>query len=720
MRGTGAGLSLIYALAAGPCFGAPAGQGDNVETVVVTAEKRAESLQDLPIAISAYSGETLVNAGVGNLRDLQTQAPSLNIGAKGSETFVTIRGIGSEIASIGSEPGVTLSEDGVVLASHLMFDADFLDVARVEVLRGPQGTISGRNATGGAINIISKQPTDAVEATLLGGFGNYDHFETEAILSGPLVGDRLLGRIAFSSDNQDGWIRNTLLGEKLGSENKVHGRATLKANLAPGMDLVLEAEGLLDHGKPQSTANIGRARPDVPSLGEQFGVPDFDIRHLRLKDDQARLYSRGQFALSARITWAIRPSTTLTATTAYLKTDIHDAQDTDGTSVSLGDFPFWDWNLWQISQELTLATDLTDRLDLILGGLYLRDSAQQPLEFVAKVLGILPGNYFVFPDQDLSSYAGYGQLRFRLTDALRLSAGLRYTRDDKSYFENGVIFAPIAGGGKKSWNALTPRFALDYQASDAISLYANVARGFKAGGFNTLNFAPVNIFNPEYVWNYEAGAKGSLFDGRLSGAAAMFYMDYTNLQETVYTPGPFGVPVAGVKNVPKATIKGIELELDGHATDALVLGFSATWLETRVGRFLSVDPVYPELGTQNFAGNRLARSPEWQFTGSAEYTTALGSDYIGSVRADYSWRSHQFFEIFNHPLVAQGAYGLLNVNVAVETADAHWRLSAYGRNVTDVRYRNNGFASVIIPGIPMNLASIGDPATYGVRVSYKY
>jgi iron complex outermembrane receptor protein len=714
-------MRIRVGLLAGAAAIAPvSAQGTGSEEIVVTAEKRSERVQDLPIAMSAYSEAALKAAGVDGVRGLPSQAPSLNIGTKGSETFITIRGIGSEIASIGSEPGVTVAQDGVSFARHLFFNADFMDVERVEVLRGPQGTISGRNATGGAINVITRRPTEEFEASVGATIGSYERFGTEGFVSGPLDGEKLMGRFAFATERSNGWVKDEYQDQRLGTVDKVHARASLLTAPSENFEAHLIVEGLIDNSLPLSTGNIGRARPDVPSLGEQFGVPDFDVEHLRQEANQRRDYELEQYGASLIMTWDINPAVRLTSTTGYWRLDIDDPQDTDGTMVSIGDFPFWQWHLRQVSEELTLTADLTDRLDLIVGGQYLDESAEQPLEYVATLLGIGPGLYRVFPEQDLDSYAAYGQLRYRLTDELRLTAGIRYTRDEKTYFEDGFIFGPIAGGGEDDWEAVTPRFAIDWQPNDDVTVFANIARGFKAGGFNTLNFAPVDIFEPEFVWSYEAGVKATLDDGRVRAGATAFLMDYSSLQETVYSPGPGGIPVAGVENVPSATINGIELEVDADITDALRVAFSGTWLDATVDEFSTVDPLYAELGEQDFSGNRLARSPEWQFTLTGEYTVPVSGTLAATFRADYSWRSHQYFELFNHELAAQDSYGLLNMSAALEPDDGSWSVSLFGRNLTDERYLTNGFVSVIIPSAPLNLGSPGEPLTIGASFAVRY
>ncbi len=688
-----------------------------IDEILVTAEKREERIPDLPIAISAYGGEDLNAAGVQGVRDLTQIAPSLNIGVKGSETFITIRGIGSEVASIGSEPGVTVSQDGVVLARHLFFNADFLDVNRVEVLRGPQGTISGRNATGGAIKIISNEPTDEFELGADVTVGNFSRFASRGFVSGPIETDRVRGRFAFSTDNAQGWLLDRGLRQELGSRRNVHIRGSLAVDFSDNFSALVILEGVRDRSLPQTTVNIGRADAAIPSIGEVLGVPDADVDNLSIFQSQARDHEKDMYGATLRLTWDPLPSTTITSTTAYLKLDIFDAQDTDGTLASLGDFPFWKWDIWQISEELTLVSQLSEQFDLILGGLYLRESAEQPLEFVATTLGIPPGAFVVNPDQDLKSYSAYGQIRYQIIEPLRFSFGIRYTRDEKSYFEEGIQFLPVSGGTQESWSSVTPRFALDYDPTDNITVYANVSRGFKAGGINTLTLG-TNVFEPETVWNYEGGIKAGWFNDRLRTSIAGFHMDYTNLQQQLYGAGPFGVPVATVVNVPSADINGVEVELNAAPVEGLALAASATWLDATLGTFTSVDPA--DSLAKTFTDSDLPRAPDFQFAVSGEYTHPLGNFAMGSVRADFSWRDDQFFTIFNTPLSRQNAYGLLNLNVGVESFDGDWAINVFGRNVTDKRYFENGFISPILPGTPMNLASIGEPRTFGATFSYRY
>jgi iron complex outermembrane receptor protein len=721
-KALGFGCSLVAVLAAGMSPAAAQQQqtaaAAQPEEIVVTAEKRSERLRDIPVSISAYGGEGLEAAGVEGIRGLQTQAPSLQAGASGAETYLSIRGVGSEIISIGAEPGVTVSQDGVVFARHLLFDQQFLDVARIEVLRGPQGTISGRNATGGAINVISNRPTREFEAGLAATVGNYSRFSTEGYVSGPLSGDRVLGRFAFATDYAHGWLKNTDIDERLGGQDRYRGRASLLFNLSDSFEALATFDALLDNSTPQRTINIGRARPDRPSLGEVFNVTELDLDELTYATTFPRDYRREQYGASLRLTKDLGDSAQLVSISGYWDSDIRDENDADGTNASLGEFPTFDYKIWQLTQELTLTADLSDRLDLILGGLYLKESAKQPLEFIATALMIGPGLYTAIPDQDLESWSGYTQLRYKLTDKLRASIGARYTHDAKQYTQTGFIFAPVSGGGKASWDALTPRFAIDYQPSDDVMLFANVSRGFKAGGFNTLNVNPVNKFNPEYVWSYEVGAKTSFLDDRANINFSAFYMDYKDLQQQIFRPAN-GIVVSAVENAAKARIKGFELETSFRPMQGLRLSAAVTHLDTRLSGVSTIDPVHPERGLQDLSGNRLARSPRWQVVLGGEYSVPISETTELSLRADYSYRTKQFFDFYNRPLIAQDGYGLLNLAATLDIND-RWSITAFGRNVTDKRYRANALSSVLIPDVPLNLVAVGEPRMYGIKVGVKF
>ncbi len=700
-----------------------------LEEIIVTAEKRAESLQDIPIAISAFSGESMERAGVSGISDLKQLAPSVQFGQhNGPQTFVSIRGIGSVLRNIGAEAGVTISQDTVPFFNQFMFDADFFDIERVEVLRGPQGTISGRNATGGAINIHSKKPTEELVGGLKATFGNYGYLGVEGYVSGPITDSGVLARLAVKTERSDGWLRNTLLNEDRFDKDKVHARASFLAMPTENLEAHLVLEGMIDRGVRATGVDLGRARPDQPGLSEVFGEEAFNPDTLEYQADFPEHNKIESYKTILKLTWDISPNSTLTSSTSYLTYERTATFDFDGTAIAQSHFPDFLIDLWQLSQELTFATDLSDNMDLILGGLYMRGSADEPLSIGLPLLDYPLGSIQLLPEQDLYSYAFYSQFRYHLSDTLRIAVGARYTRDKKDVFEKDIFagFSAPPLSAEKSWGAFTPRVAIDYSPNDDLTIYASISRGFKAGGFNTygaFDGAP-NDFDPEFVWNYEVGMKGDWFDNRLRAAVTGFYMDYTNLQQDVFiVPEGALVPLTVVRNASAATIYGAEMEMEAHLTEAVKVTSSATWLNTQYDELESNDPVFPELGERDLAGNKIIRAPEFQFNIGGEYMAPVADDWIVILRANYQWQDKVYFSFYNHPLNSQDSYGVLNLSASFETEDGQWQFSVFANNVLDKNYVI-GAEVFDVGGTPAPTKHLfglpGEPRMYGASMKYQF
>jgi iron complex outermembrane receptor protein len=449
-----------------------------------------------------------------------------------------------------------------------------------------------------------------------------------------------------------------------------------------------------------------------------------------VEGDTKTFGEKDQYRASLKLTWDVTPSTTLTAITGYVSAEIESAYDCDGTRVQACTVRPYEFDLWQVSEELTLAADLTERLDLIFGGLYLHTDYAQLTEFYSTAyIGLPPDILVVEALQTLNSYAVYGQLRYRVADDWRFSVGARYTFDEKTYEEDAKAVVVLnAGDFDHSWDAFTPRFAVDYTPTEELTLFASISRGFKAGGYNTYQ-VPQEAFNPEYVWSYEIGAKALLIGGRLRTAGSAFFMDYTDLQQNVYgfEPGSFTPQTI---NAGESEIFGVELEAEGFVTEQFRLGLTATWLDAVFTKLRTADPIFPELGqpdpntglnVRDLSGNRLSRAPKWQFTVSGEYSAPLTEDLVGVLRADYSTRGDHFFTLYNYDLEEQESYGLLNLYAAIESSDGRWTLSGYLRNALDERYvLNRQHQTAGIAPVPMNRAVFGEPRTYGMTLAYDF
>ncbi len=696
-----------------------------LEEIIVTAEKRAESLQDIPIAISAFSGNTIEQAQVSGINDLKQLAPSLQFGQASTDTFVSIRGIGSELKNVGAEAGVIISQDGVPLSNTVMMSSRFLDIERIEVLRGPQGTISGRNATGGAIKIHSKKPTEEFEGGIKVALGNYNRVDTESHLSGPIADSNILARLVVSTERADGWLTNTLRQEDSNDVDAVHARATFLTNLSEDLEAFLVLESRIDHSSPASNLMFGTGIEGEPSIADIRNVSIFNEDTLEYEADWSNDKKLEEYRAVLKLTWDINPNVSLSSTSGYISFLVKQKGDFDATSFPSSVFDRTGADITQFSQEFTLAADLGDNLDLIAGVLYMNAVASQPLSFGILEIGIPAGGFTVESDQNLDSYGVYAQVRYQMANDIRLTLGARYSHDKKSLAEEAEIlgspFIPLTTV-KGKWSAFTPRVAVDYTPNDDITLYASVSRGFKAGGFNTFERSK---FNPEYVWNYEVGMKGSGLDNHLQTSLTGFYMDYTDLQQGLFVQDGTGITIPRVENASAADIWGVEAEIRAQISEKFILTASGTWLDATFTKLLTVNPLFPDEGEQDMSGNQLTRSPEWQLNVSGIYTMPVNEEWQAVLRADYFWQDHIFFDFFNNDKVAENAYGLLNFSASLETMDGRWQLTAFARNAFNKRYKLTTYAGLVNvqDGGPQRsevVGLLGEPQMYGISLAYNF
>ena len=698
--------------------------GTALEEVVVTAERRAEGLQNVPIAITAVSGDTLQKAGVEGVGDLVQVAQSLQFGQRFGNVFIAVRGIGQAGQDIGSQSGVTVSQDGVPLLNQFMMDATFLDVARVEVLRGPQGTFEGRNATGGAVNVYTNLPTDTFTGWANVTAGNYAYWGAQAVVSGPIVSDKLMGRISFQRNEDNGWMRNDYLGIRKNDTDLTQARVQLLAKPTDNLTMRAMFEVTHDAGDPAFATVLGRARPDKPTIIDVLGLPRNDLENLVVYMNRTDQRDTKDYKSTLITTWNPNANLTVTSTTGYVKHDlVLTDTDNDGTVGDYSLFPLIGIHVKQFTQDVTAAANLGARTDLIVGAVYMHADSTEPLLLEVPPTLVGPLDFEYFPDEKLNSYALYGQIRHQLTDSLRLTVGGRYTIDQKDFVMNArIIGAPVTNKADDSWGAFTPRFVVDYVPTDNMLLYVSASRGFKSGGFNTFGDVslPVDVFDPEYVWNYEAGMKATFFDKALRTGLTAFYSDYTNLQQTIFRINPqTGVRYPRVENAASAKIPGVELEVEAIPVRGLRLRAAGTWLDAKFGHFTSIDPIYPERGDQDFNGNRLPLAPRWQFNISGEYSFPISDKLKLTARGDYKWQSEIYFDLYNNPLNTQGSYGLMNASLSLATIDDGWSLTAFARNLFDKHYVSQSLTAAS-DTVPSRVGQLGEPRRYGVTLGHRF
>jgi iron complex outermembrane receptor protein len=769
------GISLKCAAMAGTIFASSAAlaqtpPADEAATdnglpeILVTAQRRAESVQSIPLAIQAVQGPVLAQAGVQTFAQLAQIAPSFNISQAGINPLIGLRGISGEIGQIAGEPSVSLSVDGVPLLRQQYLLGAFFDVDRVEVLRGPQGTIAGRNATGGAVNIISKRPTHEFEGSIDATYGNYDTQEFNLSASGGVT-DTVAVRFAIGTRDRDGFVRSTLNSARLGGVEERKARASILLSPSDRVEILASADYYRNGDAFTPYINLGLYDPaligNVPATifgfpngadaqGNPFGsVSYYDPDSHRaaigtpIANDTLRSYG---FSLQGKV--ELNDTTELKSITGYRRlTADFGPYDSVTSPAHIGDI-VENTRQHQFSQELTLTSSLGDNIDILIGGQYLREKASEQTDVIyyEGLAGLAGFNASSYDTIRLRSLAAFGQVEWRFVPKLQLTLGARYTSDKKKYLGQ-VSFpadtAPIPALNQvasDSWKSFTPRVALDFKPTDDITAYASVSKGFKAGGFGTaggLLGAP-QPFSPETVWNYEAGIKTRWFDRTLTLNLTGFWADYKDLQYAFYLNG-----ATLVRNAGKARVRGGELEIGVHPNRALNFGFNATYLDAEFRQFCAADPGLPLLPTncvdsntgfagQDQAGNRLVRAPKWSFTTNLSYQFDLGDDMSLTLRGDYAYQSKVSFAAFNFPSTRQEGYGLFNARAILGLMNDSLQFTVFARNLFDKHYYTSKTTlgtnlaafdpragGALVPAATL-AGVVGEPRTYGVTLGYKF
>jgi iron complex outermembrane receptor protein len=726
-----------------------------LQEIVVTAQKRAENIQDTPIAMSAVTGESLENLNVANIGTLATFSPSLVYSEAGGEAQLYIRGIGSNIFSVGVDQSVATHIDGVYVGRANMGLTQFLDVERVEILRGPQGTLYGRNATGGAINLISRQPTDEVEGygTIL--FGSFDRREIRAALSGPLA-EGWSARVAVRGVKDNGYTEDLdpRGANRIDDTDLKAVRGTLKwAN-----DAVTAT--LSGDYSESSTGNTSIYPIDNVGLAESLGaVPTGDIHKTRNNTPSFHDWQTG--GLTLNVDWKINDNLTLTSLTGYREWDSDFLFNTDGTEIEVTRSSFI-YGSSQKSTELRLAGDQSWG-NWLVGAFWFDEDKFGGLGLVRAGFTpptVQPPRSFIFlADGSGTASAVFGQATWNLTDQWSITGGLRYNEEEKDdLLQNSTLLPdtellglfsprpfPAATAGttrnaSRKWTAWTPKVGIDWRPSDDQLYYLSYSEGFKSGGFNDLSV--INPpFDPEYVKSYEIGAKTEWLDNTLRLNASAFYYDYTDLQVSVFA-SLGNITTTFTTNAAEATVQGVELELQARPVANLDLAASIAYLDATYDNFVTP---YGTCTAANAAadarcvgraglprlidasGNRLNNAPELKGTMSAGYRIDLASGGRVSLFAQVSHQGRVFFLPANTTVMSQEAFTLVDARVSYTTENGAFEVAGFGRNLTDEEYFQNivQFTSTSdARRDPFNIGNaLGYPApgrVWGVELSYRF
>ena len=512
-----------------------------LEDIVVTAQRYEQRLQDVPLAVSAVSAESLARSGVTNILQMTGAVPSLTVTRLFGVVNLYMRGVGSGFINVGGDPGVAFHQDGVYIGRPRAQVTGFIDVDHIEVLRGPQGTLYGRNATAGAINVIVRKPTDELKADARLTVGNYDLARFEGGIGGPIAGDTLSARVAISASRRSGYGENIVTGHDIDNLREIGGRLSLRFTPSSDFEYLVMGDYYKAHDRAFATHYFGSARSNTIPTGERNGIVPSDIRDYSSETDPRRDFKA--YGVAGIGTWQVSDDLTLKSTTAYRKSNSVVAADGDGSSVPLIAVLHTE-RARQITQEFQ-STFKAGPVTAV-GGLFyynerIAGSTRVDLFYIPLVGGSGPGK------GETNAYAAYGQLSYTFFDRLTLHGALRYSKEHRE--SSGFQVRTPLPVVKRSWDAFTPRFTAEYKFNPDIMVYASATKGFKSGVLLLGGTNPP--VNPETLWSYEAGMKAQFLDNHLQTNLAVFHYDYKNLQvsRSLNT-------VALVENAASARIRG--------------------------------------------------------------------------------------------------------------------------------------------------------------------
>jgi iron complex outermembrane recepter protein len=709
--------------AAAPAAAASTG----VAEVVVTARRRSERLQDVPIAISAVGGERLARAGISQMQQLQFETPSLNVATPNPrQTNIAIRGLGNNPAADGLAASVGLYIDGVYLDRPGMANFDLLDVERIEVLRGPQGTLFGKNTTAGALSVTTQAP--AFTPSFVGevSLGNYNLRRYDLTVTGPVTDDLAVRLSAYANDRA-GYLKNVDIG---GAELGLHrwglrGQALYRPSSNFSLRLIGEfAEESDSQGAfvlyskgPSSSANP-KFVPFDTWAGRLNIDPVFDPTGLVSDQNVHQDLTERQGALTADAEWTLPGGLTLSSISAFRHWTFTPHNDFDwGPAQVLAAQGVADDDD-QVSQEFRIASPSGGAIDYI-GGLYFfwrglkADSITTYGPRYSVGLGALGdaalnnGTSEVKADPDTKSYAAFAQGTWHIDPRLSATLGLRGAYETSAEtvtrlaFHGGTGTPPVsvaAYHGQLSVSNTTPSAlaSLSYRPNAAVMAYASASYGAKAGGFNspavpqstTGVIQPIStlIVKPETALSYEAGVKSALFDRRLTLDADVFWTDLTNYQANTIVAGASGTFLSLITNVGKVRSRGVELEANAVPIDGLSLHGSVGYNDATYGAFAAAPAVQGSVKpTQDLSGRPVVAAPKWSVSVGGDYTHAIGGGYAGFVGADYAYKSGYYGYIDDSPYSWIKGYAVVNARLGLKAPGDHYELTLWVRNAFDSR-----------------------------------
>jgi len=745
-----AALTSNVTLAADAADASPAIKDSGLERIEVTARRTVENLQAVPVSVTSIGAEAIAQNGITDVTDIQQYATNTTLQVSrgtGSTLTAYIRGIGQADPLWGFEPGVGVYVDDVYIARPQGGVMEILDVERIEILRGPQGTLYGKNTIGGAMKYITKKMTGDNAFDLSATVGSYGENTYKAAGQLALLDDKLYIGGAIADVNRDGFgnfinegaeagsVAAAQAGEENYDKDVVAARLSVEYHANDDLFIRLAYDKTVD----DSNAKGGHRLTTSLLTGQEPKADVYD------SDISLPVYNSVETSgLALTVDWNLSESLSFKSVTAKREGDTYTNIDFDNTILKSADVPAA-YDDEQFTQELQLSY-ITEGLNIV-GGLYYYSgdacgAFDVQLEELGKVLGLPSFTLENGGCTNTESYSAYGQASFDLSDQWSMTLGGRYTEDTKKadvyryrFFEN-VYPGESADGtvdvsdgnlansfeGEETWSHFSPRVGVEYQANDDLMLYASYANGFKSGGYNMrgdigTDASASTPFTPETVDTFELGFKSEPTD-YLRVNATFFYSDYTDMQITVQGAAPNGTFVAQVQNAGQAEISGVELETIYAATDNLTVNLGVGYMDTKFVEWLTINPDTGEL--ENQADQRdLANTPELTVNLGANYTLVADiGDFVFTANASYRGET-QIFEIAT-PGLDEDAYTIVNVGVSYYHSDGNWSASLQARNIFDEQARIAGYNFASLGLEEVIVGYYNDPATVALTVKYEF
>jgi outer membrane receptor protein involved in Fe transport len=751
-------------------------QASTLEEIVVTAQKRAENLNDLGLTVAVLSGSDMKDKNITSLEDIALQVPGLSYSTSGTDTPVyTLRGVGFYESTLSAYPDVSIYIDESPLPFPVLTNHIAIDLERVEVLKGPQGTLFGNNATGGAINMIAAKPTENFEGNITAGYGTFDEVSLEGYLSGALS-DSLKGRIAVKKVQADEWQRGYTINAKNGEKDILSARGILEWTPTERLSVSATVNYWSDKGDPQAPQFL-HYRPNIPAVADAVSIKDQprapeDNRDADFTDSIGLAKDNELQNLTLRLDYELTSDMTFTSMTSYADYDHFLRYDGDGVAERNFDVPEIEGKVKTFAQEIRLASSGEGNLSWIVGANYSEDEARDNylLDFSVSTVTVafpLEGFSGYYSDQTMENRAVFASSEYQLSD-FKLKAGVRYTEADREM--EGCNYDVPGGGNAELFSILTIpvqlglgidppvpftvqpnachtldtngilgnaptglpgrhdaileedntawRLGVDWAASDNILMYANLTKGYKAGSLPALASSTNTQLVPvtqESVLSYEAGVKASLLERSMQLNATVFHYDYEDRQLRSKLSDPIFGKLDVLVNVPETSVNGFELETIYAPLEGLRVYLNYTYLDATIEKFVGENDETLVAEPIDFSGTDVPFSPENQANVGGSYEWPISSNLMAIVGLDYMTRSSTTAIIGGSDLYDIDSYNMLNMRAGIRSSDLSWSLMVWGKNVTDEYYWTN-----VTSYYDTVARYTGMPRTVGVSFSYNF